>query len=190
MFQGFPQQGAAQIAQGASLYILNRKEPSVTTASVLTVSQPHVSKSAQSNPALAMQAFVVDLALSLGSNETTTIEFPVNSTSANYPDKGWYVSNDRLAVIREIESMSNMSKQILSQVPMHQKMVQGCDALLLQLNPERQKEVQQAEEIAMLKSQIEEMKRNSSETGMKLDKVLALLAVDSPRNISKTKKDE
>lgn len=85
--------------------------------------------------------------------------------------------------------MSNMSKQILSQVPMHEKMVKGCEALLLQLNPERQKEAQQAEEIAMLKSQIEEMKRNSSETGMKLDKVLALLAVDSPRNV-KLKKDE
>ena len=189
MFQGLPQQGAAQIAQGAALYILNRKEPSVTPATVLTVSQPHVSKSAQTNPALALQAFVVDLTLSMGNNETTTIEFPVNSTSANYPDKGWYVSNDRLAITREVESMSNMSKQILSQVPMHEKMVKGCEALLLQLNPERQKEAQQAEEIAMLKSQIEEMKRNSSETGMKLDKVLALLAVDSPRNI-KLKKDE
>lgn len=188
MFQGLPQ-GASQIAQGAALLILNRREPSVTTATVVNVSQPHVSKSAQTNPALAMQGFVVDLTLSIG-NETTTIEFPVNSTSANYPDKGWFVSPDRLAVTREIESMANMSKQILSQVPMHEKMVKGCETLLLSLNPERQKEAQQAEEIAMLKSQIEEMKRSSSETGVKLDKVLALLAVDSPRNNPKTKKEE
>lgn len=183
MFSGLPQ-GAAQIAQGAVLYILNRKEPNVIPATVVNVSQPHVSKAAAGNPALAMQGFVVDLTLSMG-NETTTIEFPVNSASANYPEKGWFVSNDRLAVTREIESMANMSKQILSQVPMHQKMVQGCEALLLQLNPEKQKEAQQAEEIAMLKAQIEEMKRNSSETGNKLDKVLALLAVDSPRNAKK-----
>ena len=85
--------------------------------------------------------------------------------------------------------MANMSKQVLSQVPMHEKMVKGCESLLLSLNPERQKEAQQAEEIAMLKSQIEEMKRSSSETGVKLDKVLALLAVDGPRN-AKTKKEE
>ena len=187
MFQGLPQ-GASQIAQGAALLILNRKEPSVVTASVVNVSQPHMSKSAQSNPALAMQGFVVDLTLSMG-NETTTIEFPVNSASANYPDKGWFVSPDRLAVIREVESMANMSKQILSQVPMHEKMVKGCESLLLSLNPDRQKEAQQAEEIAMLKSQIEEMKRSSSETGVKLDKVLALLAVDGPRT-GKTKKEE
>lgn len=183
MFQGLPQ-GAAQIAQGSALYILNRKEPNVIPATVVNVSQPHVSKSAQTNPALALQGFVVDLTLSMG-NETTTIEFPVNSANANYPDKGWFVSNDRLAVTREIESMANMSKQILSQVPMHEKMVKGCEALLMQLNPEKQKEAQQAEEISMLKAQIEEMKRNSSETGSKLDRVLALLAVDSPRKKQK-----
>lgn len=187
MFQGLPQ-GAAQIAQGASLYILNRKEPSVNTATVVSVSQPHVSKAAQTNPALALQGFVVDLTISLG-NDTTTIEFPVNSASANYPDKGWYVSNDRLAITRELESMANMSRQVLSQVPMHQKIVQGCEALLMQVNPERQKEAQQAEEIAALKAQIEEMKRGYSDTGNKLDKVLALLAVDSPRSTKSKKED-
>jgi len=183
MFQGLPQ-GATQITQGSSVYILNRKEPSVTPATVVNVSQPHVSASAQTNPALALQGFVVDLTLSMGS-ETMTLEFPVNSTSANYPDRGWFVSNDRLAITREVESMANMSKQVLSQVPMHEKIVKGCDALLLQLNPDKQKEAQQAEEIAMLKAQIEEMKRNSSETGNKLDKVLALLAVDGPRKKTK-----
>lgn len=183
MFNGLPQ-GAPQIAQGASLYILNRKEPSVNTATVVSISQPHVSKASQTNPTLALQGFVVDLTLSVG-NETTTIEFPVNSASANYPDKGWFVSNDRLAITREIESMANMSRQILSQVPTHQKIVQGCDALLLQINPERQKEAQQAEEIAALKAQIEEMKKGYSETDVKIDKVLALLAVDSPRNTKK-----
>ena len=182
-FQGLPQ-GATQIAQGAVLFILNRKEPSVTQATVLNVSQPHVSKAAASNPALAMQGFVVDLTLSMGS-DTTTIEFPVNSASANYPEKAWFISNDRLAVTREIESMANMSRQILSQVPMHQKMVNGCDALLLQLNPEKQKEAAQEQEIAALKAQIEEMKRSSADTGNKLDKVLALLAVDSPRKPNK-----
>ena len=100
-FQGLPQ-GATQIAQGAVLFILNRKEPSVTQASVLSVSQPHVAKAAATNPALAMQGFVVDLTLSMG-GETTTIEFPVNSASANYPEKAWFISNDRLAVTREIE---------------------------------------------------------------------------------------
>lgn len=188
MFQGLPQGAAPQIAQGSALYILNRKEPSVRVATVVSVSQPHVSKAAQTNPALAMQGFVVDITLSMD-NETTSVEFPVNSASANYSDKGWYISADRLAVAREVESMANLSRQVLSQVPMHEKMVRGCEELLVTLNPDKQKEAQQEREIAMLKSQIEEMKRNSSETGLKLDKVLALLTVDGPKN-AKTKKEE
>ena len=74
MFNGIPQ-GASQIAQGATLYVFNRKDFSVAMASVLNVSQPHVSKAAQTNPALGMQGFVVDLTLSMGS-ETTPIHQP------------------------------------------------------------------------------------------------------------------
>ena len=152
MFTGQPQ-GASQIAQGATLYVFNRKDFSVTMASVLNVSQPHVSKAAQTNPALGMQGFVVDLSLSMGS-ETTSVEYPVNSPGANYPEKGWYISPDRIAVTREIEAASNSSKQFLAQRPFHEMVVQKAPALLLQLNPERQMEAQQAEKIASLERQL------------------------------------
>ena len=178
MFNGLPQ-GASQIAQGATLYILNRKEPSVMEANVVNVSQPHISKSAQNNPMGAFQNLVVDLTLSMN-GETTTIEFPINSAVANYPDKGWYASTDKTAVAREVESMANMSRQILTQVPMHQKIVQGCDALILQLNPEKQKEAQQAQEITMLKAQLSEMSG-------KFDQLVSLLSAGNPAN---TKKEE
>lgn len=178
MFNGLPQ-GASQIAQGATLYILNRKEPSVMEANVVNVSQPHISKSAQNNPMGAFQNLVVDLTISMN-GETTTIEFPINSAVANYPEKGWYASTDKTAVAREVESMANMSRQILTQVPMHQKIVQGCDALILQLNPEKQKEAQQAQEITMLKSQLSEM-------NLKFDQLVSLL---SPGNPANTKKEE
>ena len=186
MFNGLPQ-GATQIAQGSALYILNRKDFSVTTATVDSVSQPHITKSAQTNPALAMQGLVVDLTITIG-NDTTSVEFPVNGVSANYPEKGWFISQDSQIISKEIKAMDSASKQYLAQKPWHEMVIQKSPALLMQLSPELQKEAQQAQEIAMLKAQIEEMKRNSSETGNKLDKVLALLAVDSPRN--KTKKEE
>lgn len=183
MFQGHPQ-GATQIAQGSALYILNRKDFSVATASVDAVSQPHITKSAQTNPALAMQGLVVDLSLNLG-NETISVEFPMNGISANYPEKGWFISPDSQVISNEIRSMDNSSKQYIAQKPWHEMVIQKTPSLLMQLNPEMQKEAQQAEELAMLKSQIEEMKRNSAETGTKLDKVLALLAVESPRKKTK-----
>ena len=187
MFQGLPQ-GAPQIAQGATVYILNRKDFSVSVASVTSVSQPHISKAAQSNPALAMQGFVVDLTLSSGS-DTTSVEFPVNSTSANYPDKGWFVSPDRLAVTREIETMENASKQFQAQIPWHENVLTKGPSLRMQLNPEMQIEAEQAQKIASLESKLAEMERRSTESSTKLDKVLALLAVDGPRN-SKSKKED
>ncbi len=179
MFNGLPQ-GASQIAQGATLFILNRKEPSVIEANVVNVSQPHISKSAQNNPMGAFQNLVVDLTLSMNGGETTTIEFPINSAVANYPEKGWYASTDKNAVAREVESMANMSRQILTQVPMHQKIVQGCEALIMQLNPEKQKEAQQAQEITMLKAQLSEMSG-------KFDQLVSLLSAGNPMN---TKKEE
>lgn len=152
MFTGQPQ-GAPQIAQGATLYVFNRKDFTVAMASVLNVSQPHVSKAAQTNPALGMQGFVVDLTLSMG-NETTSVEYPVNSPGANYPEKGWYISPDRMAVSREVEAASNSSKQFLAQRPYHEMVVQKAPSLILQLNPERQLEAQQAEKIASLEKQL------------------------------------
>lgn len=147
-------------------------------ASVVNISpQPHVSKGAQNNPMGFMQGLVVDLTLSCG-GETTTVEFPINATSANYPDKGWFLSADRAAVSREVESMANMSKQMLAQVPMHQKIVQNCDALLLRLNPERQKEAMQAEEI-------NELRKRLSSMDEKFDKLVGLLSAANPQNAQK-----
>ena len=180
MFQGIPQ-GALQIAQGATLYVLNRKDFSVDTASVLGVSQPHISKASQGNPVAALQRLVVDISLSFG-NETTSVEYPVNGQSANYPEKGWFISPDRLAVTREIEAMRNTSKQFLSQMPWHEKVVRESDGLLMQLNPEKKAEAEQAEKIMMLENRLAEMNG-------KFDQMVSLLSAAIPRNV-KTKKEE
>lgn len=180
MFNGLPQ-GASQIAQGATLLIFNRKEFNVERASVLNVSQPHMSKAAASNPAMALQGFVIDLTVSLN-GDTTTIEFPVNSISANYPDKGWFVSPDAPTVAREVESMVNLSKQALTQVPMHERIVKMGGPLLLQLNPEKKVEAEQAEKIASLESQLAAMNG-------KFDQLVSLLSAGRPANTNKKKEE-
>lgn len=180
MFNGIPQ-GASQIAQGATLYIFNRKDFTVTTASVTSVSQPHVSKAAQTNPALIMQGFVVDVFLTIGS-ESTSIEFPVNVTSANYPDKGWFVSMDALVVTREIENAVNNSKQYKSQLPYHEMVVQKGPSLIMQLNPDKQLEAQQAQKISELEAQLSAMNG-------RLEQMVGLLSANVPAN-HKNKKEE
>lgn len=183
MFQGLPQ-GAAQIAQGATVYIFNRKDFSTSLASVVSVSQPHISKAAQMNPALAVQGFVIDLTLANG-GENTTIEFPVNSTSANYSDKGLFISTDRLAAAREVETAINASKQYMAQAPYHEMVLEKGPSVLMQLNPQMRMEAEQAQKIASFESRLAEMEKRSTESSTKLDKVLALLAVDGPKKKNK-----
>ncbi len=181
MYQGFQQGAAPQFAQGTPVYILDRKDFSVSEAGVVSVSQPHVSKAAPQNPMSAFQGLVVDLALSRN-GETVTIEFPVNSQSANYPDKGWFLSPDRGAVTREVEAMQNTSKQYLSQRGWHEMIVQKSPSLLMQLNPERQKEAQQEQEISALKAQL-------SDISGKFDKLVSLLTAENPRSTKKSKEE-
>ena len=181
MFNGIPQ-GATQLAQGSTLYVFNRKDFSVSTASVTSVSQPHVSKAAQTNPALVMQGFVVDVFINIG-NESTSIEFPVNSVSANYPEKGWFVSPDRLLVTREVETAVSNSKQYKSQLPYHEMVIQKGPSLIMQLNPEKQLEAEQAHKINQLEAQLSAMNG-------RLEQMVGLLSAGIPKNHKNNNKEE
>lgn len=155
------------------------------TATVTGVSKPHIPKAAQSNPALAFYGLVYDVSLAMG-NENTSIEYPQNSASVNYPDKGWFVSPDSLIVSREVEATVRGAEQDLAQVPFKQEIVRRGPSLLMQLNPDKKREAQREQEIEMLKKQIESMERKSAESGDKLDQVLALLSKAGPQ-MQKTK---
>lgn len=85
--------------------------------------------------------------------------------------------------------MENASKQFQAQIPWHENVLKKGPSLRMQLNPEMQIEAEQAQKIASLESKLAEMERRSTESSTKLDKVLALLAVDGPRN-SKSKKED
>ena len=183
MFTGNPQ-GAVQIAQGTPLQILSRKDMTLIPATVTNVSKPHVPKEAQNNPTIMWQGPVVDLTLQMG-NESTTIEYPVNGPSASYPKQGWFISPDPIVVSRELESMEKVSDQALATVPWHQLVKERAPQLALQLDAGKRKEAQQAQEIAMLRAQNEEMARRSSEIESKLDRMLEMFSAGRPANAKK-----
>ena len=183
MFTGNPQ-GSFQIAQGTPLQILNRKDMTLIPATVTNVSQPHVPKEAQSNPTLAWQGLVVDLTLQMG-NETTTVEYPINGQSASYPKQGWFISPDPHIVSRELESMEKVSEQAIATMPWHRLVKERAPQLALQLDEGKRREAQQAQEIAMLRAQNEEMARRSSEIESKLDRMLEMFSAGRPANTRK-----
>lgn len=160
-----------QLSQGAIIPVLYKNEPRVVDGKVLSVNT-HVPTYNPSQPMAILNGPVTDITLQV---DGTTIPFaglPANGIVANFPEKGLFLATDRASVIREIESMASASRQVLEQVPAHQKMVASCDELLLKLQPEKQKEAQQAQEIESLKTQLSVMNG-------KFDQLVELLSAKS-----------
>lgn len=156
------------LSQGVVIPILYKNEPRVVDGKVLSVST-HMPTYNPNQPMAMLNGPVTDITVQVGSDTIPFAGLPANGVVANFPDKGLFIATDKAAVLRELESMSAASKQILDQVPAHKKMVEDCEALLLQLQPEKKKEVQQAQEIENLKTQLAAMDG-------KFDKLVGLLS--------------
>lgn len=156
------------LSQGVVIPILYKNEPRVVDGKVLSVNT-HMPTYNPNQPMAMLNGPVTDITVQVGSDTIPFAGLPANGVVANFPDKGLFIATDKAAVLRELESMSAASKQILDQVPAHKKMVEDCEALLLQLQPEKKKEVQQAQEIENLKTQLAAMDG-------KFDKLVGLLS--------------
>ena len=157
------------LSQGALISVLYKNEPRVVEGKVISVNT-HMPVYNPSQPMAILNGPVTDLTVQVGNDTIPFAGLPANGMTANFPDKGFFIATDKAAVLREIEAMAAASKQVLEQIPAHQKMVDSCEALLLQLQPEKQKEAQQAQEIESLKTQLATMAE-------KFDKMTEMLSV-------------
>ena len=156
------------LSQGVIIPILYKNEPRVVDGKIVSVNT-HMPTYNPTQPMAMLNGPVTDITVQVGNDTIPFAGLPANGVVANFPDKGLFISTDRTAVLREIEAMASASKQALEQVPAHQKMVESCEALLIQLQPERQKEAQQAQEIESLKTQL-------TSINTKFDKMVEMLS--------------
>ena len=161
MFQG--------LSQGATVYVLYKNEPKVADGKVLSVNT-HMPAYNPSQPMAMLGGMVTDITVQVGNDSTPFVGLPANGVSANFQDKGMFISTDKSAIVHEVESMRDASKQILEQVPVQQKMLSAYEALLLDLQPEKRKEAQQTIELENLKSQMSAMSD-------KFDELMSFLSV-------------
>lgn len=150
MFQG--------LSQGATLYILYKNEPRVERGRITSVNT-HLPQFNPSQPQAMFGGMVTDLTVSVGNETIPFAGLPATASLANFPDKGMFVSEDQGMIINEITSMRDNSQRVVDSYETHKALRDKCDALLLSLNPEKQKEMQSAKEMADLKGELAEMKR-------------------------------
>lgn len=146
------------LTQGATISVLYRNTPRVADGKILSVNT-HLPQFNPQQPMAMMSGPVTDITVQVGSDTIPFAGLPANGMVANFPDKGLFISTDRTAILREIEAMAAASKQVLESVPAHQKMVQDCEALLVELNPDRRKEAQQTQEMNAMRGEIAELKK-------------------------------
>ena len=149
MFQG--------LSQGATLYILYKNDPRMERGRVISVNT-HLPQFNPAQPQAMFNGMVTDLTVAVGNETIPFAGLPATASVANFPDKGMFVSEDQGMVVNEITAMRDNSQRIVESYDAHKAMRDKCDALLLSLNPERQKEMQNAKEMADLKGELAEMK--------------------------------
>ena len=144
--------------QGAPLWILYKNEPRVERGRV-TSTNTHVPQFNPSQPQALFGGMVTDLTVAVGSETIPFAGLPAMASVANFPDKGMYISEDQGMILNELTAMRDNSQRVVDSYEAHKSLRDKCDALLISLNPEKQKEAQSAKEMADLKGELADLKR-------------------------------
>lgn len=146
MFQG--------LRTNSLFYVLDKGEnPNLRIGQVVSVSNPQT-KYPTFNNGFTPQPMetVVDVRVKLGDEEVDFKQLPANGQIAN--DKNLIVSDNKDAMSAEVDAMLRQSKAILESVDYNKRVVESCEGMLQQLNPQIAKEKEQTEKINKLEGKV------------------------------------
>lgn len=146
MFQG--------LRTNSLFYVLDKGDnPNLRIGQVVSVSNPQT-KYPTFNNGFTPQPMetVVDVKVKLGDEEVDFKQLPANGQIAN--DKNLVVSDNKDAMSAEVDAMLRQSKAILESVDYNKRVVESCEGMLQQLNPQIAKEKEQTEKINKLEGKV------------------------------------
>lgn len=141
---------------GTPVYVLYKNEPRFAVAKVSQVSNQYPNIGYQ-QPMVPGNNLAVNISIEVDGKLENYERIPLNSSIAEFPDKGVLISETRDGIINEVNAIKSASVTALQQVDMHKGVIASCDKLLFDLNPQLRKEQEQAAEIASLKEQMNGM---------------------------------
>ena len=100
----------------------------------------------------------LDVKVKCGEEVLEFQKIPTNQELFSYPNA--VISDKKEAILSEVESMMQSSRQVVDSGPYHQSVVESCDEILKQLNPQFAKEKQQEEKITALESMVGSLKND------------------------------
>lgn len=146
MFQG--------LRTNSLFYVLDKGEnPNLRIGQVVSVSNPQTRYPSFNNGFTPQpMETVVDVKVKLGDEEVDFKQLPANGQIAN--DKNLVVSDNKDAMSAEVDAMLRQSRAILESVDYHKRVVESCEGMLQQLNPQIAKEKEQTEKINKLEGKV------------------------------------
>lgn len=171
------------VRQGSLIYILNKTAngAELKIGTVESFSNPQPKYGAQMS-VYGQQESTIDIKAKCGEElfDLKQLLTSQSITSCN----GLVVSDNKEAMSAEVEAMQRTSRQIIDSVDYHQGIVDQCDVMLRELNPQFAKEKEQEEKIGILENKMGSIEGTLSNIQAMLSSVLSA----SPSS-KKTKED-
>lgn len=141
-----------ELRTAAPIYILYKSEPRIAIGEVINRSdpKPQFGTTTYQNGMIMPPRSVVDVMVRISDEVVKLQDLPAEASIAD-SGKGMVVSESRDAIISEINGYKMSSRRALDEIEKHQHIVEQCDVMLAELNPQLKKEAEQSAEIENLK---------------------------------------
>lgn len=155
------------------LYILRKGEkPELRIGTVTAVTDP-VPKFGQTPIYGQQMATTVDISVKVNDASLKFEKLDSGAVIMTYPNENTVVASSREAMAGEVEAMIRNSRQIIDSIPYHRSVLESCDGMLRELNPQFAKEKEQEEKLGALEGKVTGMEMTLTDIRNMLSSVLA-----------------
>lgn len=142
--------------KGARLYILDKAEPSLKTGTVTDMRYTGQQCTTYNASGFLPTKSAIEFQVQVGGERIILKEFPPDATEARFNDI--YVTEDREAMIREIESLKAAKEETLRNREHDEQVVTSCNRFLKDLNPTAKREEERDRDMDAMKSDLTTLK--------------------------------
>lgn len=146
MFQG--------LRVGSKLYVFNRNEVALAIGEVVNCNQVPQFPNITPNNWAQMPTMTVDIVARVDGQEYTYPKIPANQVIADVQGTALVISENREAIIDEIENCRKQDERELELVPHRQQRVARCKEIIADLNPQIKIDEQRERELKDLQNQV------------------------------------
>ena len=156
------------LRQNSPIYVLDKKDSPVLKKGIIETVSPQRSRTGSfyGQP----MDMIVDIRVNIDGTSQEFKNIPASLSIAN--DGNIVISETKEAMSTEVDSMLSISKQILESADYHKDVIEKCEQILKDLNPQFAKDKLQEEKINSLESRIGGVENTLGDIKDMLSKVL------------------